>query len=1298
MMDAEQEQFCFSLLEDDLHSTFTKVPFVEGMQFTNLFQELDLYCESDAATGREGGKPLVVVGDTGVGKSAAIANWAARRVGNAPSTRNRLDFAEFVFYHAMGCSRLSTQVVQLLRRLVNSIISHFQIKDVMNLSDEKLPWILPRLLEKASKKGRLIICVDGLHHICSNDKDYGLKWLPTCLPAGVKMIVSATTPNVTPADQGQHPSEYAKRFQIKVQQTWNEIHRRKWPTLPLECMQSTCVANYIEKYLSFETQCSPQQILDMRSQVIEVICNHPLATNPMFVKFLLRGLCHAIGLGYNWNQCLVAWMPCHTIAELVEYMLLLFEAGSSGMGSVGGRNMSRLGPLLGDSLPLLFVARHGLHERELMELLDLMHQQSNWNDLTEGTAVPITLKILQMLMENKQRLIDIFRSFDTDGNGTLSRDELFAGMERLDIDVNHDEISLLVDDSDVNGDGEIDYQELMTTFEHKARSYSHGKRRGSVFGHEQPSSNHAFSLPNEQKQQLITTLRCVGVTCLDRGGSILTLPFDNPALRAAIWKKYIKCENTESKFRTLLIESLSKKEPSLRYCEELPWHLKKEKKWNEMKKVLVDLRTLDNMFYSVELKAELFSYLRILGVGEGGKAVTFDIIADYNRSVQLWNQRTNPSSKHTSLMCSFIADVMAWFDLGISEITQSPPFLRERVGDEWLLKLGIDFSTSSRLGTAVSKNATAGLRTPDRLRSEAHYFFNRWIWIQFPWLSLASSSEPEAIVVVQPTANASDDISVAQPENMIINLRDKAMIHAKEIKLKKIESIKPKKTSPKSIPLSSDNLTEIEAGVSTSNSRHEGTAAAKKLRELKSIHDRLQLEVEARERHSKELERALQVRRIGNMKSQKSIIRGEGVLTALQSRLDQMNGLIDQASHVDIIFNNIILALHSCEPTQAHQLKLESQIVLSRQQIADLQSERETILKETDITDSKSKKLEEEVKSMAAERQRIKPLLDSNRKLANEEDIRKNARVGVAAFDAEAFSRRARIEGKLAKRREEVQKRNASFALVDVTKLSKLHPMERIAQIAGTRDPNVMAAMLNESGAELRLRQEQEEQHVKEQEATLISLRGEINRIHFSDGFVKATASEHHDSDYLLCSKQKRLDSMSQFVHTLCLAVLHVSNKVQLIELTGGIQFSRFLMANEEHRQVHTDAKRLIESMKTLNKEIPSDFIMLTEKGHDDENDHPNVRILNRAEKESQFALVGDDLHELENEDGKNADEGNGILDLYVSEGISTNESRNQQRKSAVLSHAKLANKGIILETVLQAAAESKIPHSGHSS
>ena len=180
--------FCFSHLEDNLHSTFSSSLFVEDKTFINLFQQLDVYSEQTAATRGGIDKPLVVVGESGVGKSAALAKWTARRKANVPPTR-RLDYTEYVFWHTIGCSRLSTQITHLLRRLVNELVVHFELKETMDLADEKLPWILSRLLERASQRGRVVVVIEGLQHICSNDKDYELKWLPLSLPPNSKWVI-----------------------------------------------------------------------------------------------------------------------------------------------------------------------------------------------------------------------------------------------------------------------------------------------------------------------------------------------------------------------------------------------------------------------------------------------------------------------------------------------------------------------------------------------------------------------------------------------------------------------------------------------------------------------------------------------------------------------------------------------------------------------------------------------------------------------------------------------------------------------------------------------------------------------------------------------------------------------------------------------------------------------------------------------------------------------------------------------------------------------------------------------------
>lgn len=411
------ESFCFSHLEDELHSTFAKSRHCDTSVYVEneeLFQTLDAHCEQ-SISGDGCASPIVIAGEPGSGKSAFLSNWTDRRRSSAPPTRS-LEYDEFVFWHAIGCSRLSTQVSHLLRRLVNSLTKHFELKEVMDLADDKLPWVLPRILERAAKKGRVVIVIDGgLQHICSKDEDLGLRWLPLRLPPNVRMIISVMLPTVH--GNLSRNSDYATMLHAKTQHTWDEIQRRRWPIVLIERMDSGNVTSVIEK---FHTMGTKEISLSEKRNLKECISLHPMAGNPFFLTYILRAIYHANELKYDMQQCLRRWASSKVKSSsyLIEQILATFESGfvkNETLGSEMGRNGAYiLGPMLGHSLSLLFVARHGLHENELFELLGYVQEKSKWIDKTSGTVVPVKLKIVKMLMQKKKRLIDVFRSFDTD--------------------------------------------------------------------------------------------------------------------------------------------------------------------------------------------------------------------------------------------------------------------------------------------------------------------------------------------------------------------------------------------------------------------------------------------------------------------------------------------------------------------------------------------------------------------------------------------------------------------------------------------------------------------------------------------------------------------------------------------------------------------------------------------------------------------------------------------------------------------------------------------------------------------
>lgn len=192
---AEEVNDCIGNLEHHIHRVFASVR-VAGEDFVycssqELFSRLDDYC--DEATMLEMKPPVLLKGESGTGKTALLANWLHRREHALMRMRNNSD--EFIFWHAVGCSRQSLNVNSLLRRLISDLKTRFELARQIPKSQERLSWELPRFLELAAKKGKVIIVIDGLHRLRSNDGgEDALAWLPLSFPPNVRVILSVTVP------------------------------------------------------------------------------------------------------------------------------------------------------------------------------------------------------------------------------------------------------------------------------------------------------------------------------------------------------------------------------------------------------------------------------------------------------------------------------------------------------------------------------------------------------------------------------------------------------------------------------------------------------------------------------------------------------------------------------------------------------------------------------------------------------------------------------------------------------------------------------------------------------------------------------------------------------------------------------------------------------------------------------------------------------------------------------------------------------------------------------------------------
>ena len=193
-----------------------------------FFERLDSFIQRD-------GSEMVVYGDSGMGKSALVANWLK----TLPSSFR-------VVYHAVGLSGKTDW------RSVSGLIA----EELSGNPDEKLA----DAISQAASSGRLILVLDGVDNLSEDDDAKLFRWLGR-VPKGAKYIFTTTEADIT----------------------LDTLRRRSAEEIKLTPLSSTSRRRMIEEYLgSFGKRLSDIQI--------EKITNAGIATNTSILKSLLDEL------------------------------------------------------------------------------------------------------------------------------------------------------------------------------------------------------------------------------------------------------------------------------------------------------------------------------------------------------------------------------------------------------------------------------------------------------------------------------------------------------------------------------------------------------------------------------------------------------------------------------------------------------------------------------------------------------------------------------------------------------------------------------------------------------------------------------------------------------------------------------------------------------------------------------------------------------------------------------------------------------------------------------------------------
>ncbi len=282
--------------------------------------------------------PLVVLGKSGVGKSALLANWAKKHHDEHPE--------DFMVVHFIGGTADSADYVKILRRIMEEIRDRYEPEekksargDIQSFDSRENeiptdPRIVveqfPMWLAKAAARGTFILVLDALNQLEDKDNARGLGWLPEHFPPNAHVILS-TLPG----------------------SSLDILEMRNLPTKSIDLLSGNEREKLIEEYLD-------QFAKELISDEIKHIRSFPQTANPLYLRALLGEL-RVYGDHKTLNQRIGNYLKAENIDDLYEKILERYEEDYESKPELEG--------MVSKAMSLIWASRRGLSETELLELL-----------------------------------------------------------------------------------------------------------------------------------------------------------------------------------------------------------------------------------------------------------------------------------------------------------------------------------------------------------------------------------------------------------------------------------------------------------------------------------------------------------------------------------------------------------------------------------------------------------------------------------------------------------------------------------------------------------------------------------------------------------------------------------------------------------------------------------------------------------------------------------------------------------------------------------------------------------------
>jgi len=279
------------------------------------YQKLDNHFDSDK-------QPIVITGAGGMGKSALLANWLKHFREQNPEI--------YILQYYIGGAPDSTDHLQLIRHLLVEMKKEFEVIDEIPSESDKLKDALPLFFAQCTTKGKWILVLDALNQIEDRDNAKLLNWLPDFIPPLVRVYISSTTGS-----------------------TLELIQKREWETITIEPLTIDDRKELISSYLTRYSKNLP-------IETVNRIAEDKESENPLILRTLLDEL-RIFGKHRELNQRIEYYISTKSPEEffdrVLERMEMDYESDHKGM--------------VGEILSLIYCARKGISEKELMEITNI---------------------------------------------------------------------------------------------------------------------------------------------------------------------------------------------------------------------------------------------------------------------------------------------------------------------------------------------------------------------------------------------------------------------------------------------------------------------------------------------------------------------------------------------------------------------------------------------------------------------------------------------------------------------------------------------------------------------------------------------------------------------------------------------------------------------------------------------------------------------------------------------------------------------------------------------------------------